>query len=109
MPEAPMGRRELRPDGLPAQSGREALIPLHKQVAPAGPDRARSGHARDRRVPAADVRRRPPAGPPTAARPSPEARSAAIVTAALVAGLVAGYGIAVPVGAVATLLVTLTA
>ncbi|MER6983865.1 LysE family transporter, partial [Streptomyces carpinensis] len=31
------------------------------------------------------------------------------MTAALVAGLVAGYGIAVPVGAVATLLVSLTA
>jgi threonine/homoserine/homoserine lactone efflux protein len=32
-----------------------------------------------------------------------------VVTAALVAGLVAGYGIAVPVGAVGTYLVSLTA
>ncbi|MGV9573326.1 hypothetical protein ACWDRX_29400, partial [Streptomyces nigra] len=32
-----------------------------------------------------------------------------VVTAALVAGLLAGYGIAVPVGAVATYLVSLTA
>ena len=38
-----------------------------------------------------------------------EAHASALVTAALVAGLLAGYGIAVPVGAVATYLVSLTA
>ncbi|MFJ8533668.1 LysE family transporter [Streptomyces sp. NPDC093591] len=38
-----------------------------------------------------------------------EARASHVVTAALVAGLIAGYGIAVPVGAVATYLVSLTA
>jgi len=38
-----------------------------------------------------------------------EVRAAALVTAALVAGLLAGYGIAVPVGAVGTYLVSLTA
>lgn len=38
-----------------------------------------------------------------------EARTRAPVTAALVAGLLAGYGIAVPVGAVGTYLVSLTA
>jgi arginine exporter protein ArgO len=38
-----------------------------------------------------------------------EADASALVTAALVAGLLAGYGIAVPVGAVAALLVSLTA
>lgn len=37
------------------------------------------------------------------------ADSAPVVTAALVAGLLAGYGIAIPVGAVATYLVSLTA
>lgn len=37
------------------------------------------------------------------------ADASALVTAALVAGLLAGYGIAVPVGAVATYLVSLTA
>lgn len=38
-----------------------------------------------------------------------EAHASHVVTAALVAGLIAGYGIAVPVGAVATYLVSLTA
>jgi arginine exporter protein ArgO len=38
-----------------------------------------------------------------------EADASHVVTAALVAGLVAGYGIAMPVGAVATYLVSLTA
>lgn len=38
-----------------------------------------------------------------------EADASRLVTAALVAGLLAGYGIAVPVGAVATYLVSLTA
>jgi arginine exporter protein ArgO len=38
-----------------------------------------------------------------------EALASHVVTAALVAGLLAGYGIAVPVGAVATYLVSLTA
>ena len=38
-----------------------------------------------------------------------EAHASHVVTAALVAGLLAGYGIAVPVGAVATYLVSLTA
>ncbi len=38
-----------------------------------------------------------------------EADASHVVTAALVAGLIAGYGIAVPVGAVATYLVSLTA
>jgi arginine exporter protein ArgO len=38
-----------------------------------------------------------------------EAYASHVVTAALVAGLIAGYGIAVPVGAVATCLVSLTA
>ncbi|MGW2900881.1 hypothetical protein ACWDAO_41550, partial [Streptomyces sp. NPDC001212] len=68
-----------------------------------------SGHVHDRCAPAAAVRRRTARAVPAAARPSPEARSAAVVSAALVAGLLAGYGIAVPVGAVATHLVTLTA
>jgi hypothetical protein len=38
-----------------------------------------------------------------------EADSRSVVIAALVAGLLAGYGIAIPVGAVATYLVALTA
>lgn len=38
-----------------------------------------------------------------------EVRSGPVVSGALVAGLLAGYGIAVPVGAVATYLVALTA
>lgn len=38
-----------------------------------------------------------------------EADASHVVTAALVAGLIAGYGIAIPVGAVATYLVSLTA
>lgn len=41
--------------------------------------------------------------------PSAEALPPAAVTGALVAGLLAGYGIAIPVGAVATYLVALTA
>ncbi|MET8848898.1 LysE family transporter [Amycolatopsis sp. NPDC004625] len=41
--------------------------------------------------------------------PSAEAAHAGAVTAALLAGLVAGYGIAIPVGAVGTYLVALTA
>lgn len=44
-----------------------------------------------------------------AARRPVEADAQAIVTGALVAGLLAGYGIAIPVGAVATYLVALTA
>lgn len=41
--------------------------------------------------------------------PSAEVRPLRVVTGALVAGLLAGYGIAIPVGAVATYLVALTA
>jgi threonine/homoserine/homoserine lactone efflux protein len=41
--------------------------------------------------------------------PTVEADSRSVVTAALVAGLLAGFGIAMPVGAVATYLVALTA
>ena len=44
-----------------------------------------------------------------ATRPPLEARASPVMTAALVAGLLAGYGIAVPVGAVVTCLVSLTA
>jgi len=67
-----------------------------------------SGHAYDRCLSAAD-RRRHAGAVPAAVRPNPEADTSRVVTAALVAGLVAGYGIAVPVGAVATHLVSLTA
>lgn len=42
-------------------------------------------------------------------RPTAEAYPAPVVIAALVAGLLAGYGIAIPVGAIATYLVALTA
>ena len=51
-----------------------------------------------------DLHRSSGAGP-AADRPSAEAYQPAVVIAALVAGLLAGYGIAMPVGAIATYLV----
>lgn len=53
--------------------------------------------------------RRPAGTGRAAGRPSSGGYPASIVTAALVAGLLAGYGIAMPVGAVGTYLVALTA
>jgi arginine exporter protein ArgO len=46
---------------------------------------------------------------PAADRPTAEVYPLSVVIAALVAGLVAGYGIAIPVGAIGTYLVALTA
>lgn len=68
-----------------------------------------SAHVHVRSLPAADLRRHSSGAGPAAARPATEALASPIVTAALVAGLLAGYGIAIPVGAVATYLVSLTA
>lgn len=67
-----------------------------------------SAHDHDYRLSAADLHR-PIGASPAAARPTAKADARALVIAALVAGLLAGYGIAVPVGAVATYLVALTA
>src|SRR6266702_1688437 len=110
MPGASMGPPEVRPDWWSLRSGRTwwSRPPLNS-VARARTPPAESGHAHDRCLPAADLRRRSSGAGPAADRPSTEARFRAVVTAALVAGLVAGYGIAVPVGAVATYLVSLTA
>lgn len=69
---------------------------------------AESRHDHEPGPPAADLRRPIGAGP-AADRPTAEAHAPARVSAALLAGLLAGYGIAVPVGAVATYLVALTA
>jgi arginine exporter protein ArgO len=76
---------------------------------PGRPRPGRSAHDHDDRSRAADDHFRRCGARPTAARPSVEARSASDVSAALIAGLLAGYGIAMPVGAVATYLVALTA
>src|SRR4051794_41041804 len=72
-------------------------------MAPAG-----SPHDLDRCQLVADHRRSTGAGQ-AAGRPTVEADSRSDVIAALVAGLLAGYGIAMPVGAVGTYLVALTA
>lgn len=69
---------------------------------------SRSAHGHDYRL-AATALHRPIGASPAAARPTAKADTRALVIAALVAGLLAGYGIAVPVGAVATYLVALTA
>lgn len=67
-----------------------------------------SGHDHVRLL-SAVVPRRPIGAGPAAVRPPVEVDALSSVIAALVAGLVAGYGIAIPVGAVATYLVALTA
>lgn len=68
------------------------------------PSRHDSDRHRNRGVGPCCFRRRP-----AAADPARKARPATAVTAALVAGLLAGYGIAIPVGAVGAYLVALTA
>src|SRR3954465_15383203 len=78
-------------------------------VVAAPPGAAGSGHVHEPRPAVADRHRHRSGARPTAARPTAKADAAAVMTAALVAGLLAGYGIAVPVGAVATYLVSLTA
>jgi threonine/homoserine/homoserine lactone efflux protein len=79
-----------------------------KRVAPRRAATAGSAHDLRARLPVTD-HRRPAGGGAAAARLDAEVDHPAVVTAALVAGLTAGYGIAVPVGAVATYLVSLTA
>ncbi|WP_211267388.1 hypothetical protein [Nonomuraea candida] len=65
-------------------------------------------HDQNSHLPVARAHRQSGAGP-TADPPAMEADARPSTIAALVAGLLAGYGIAIPVGAVATYLVALTA
>ncbi len=73
------------------------------------PERRGSVHDHDDCLGAADVLLRCRAAGAAAARLSTEVDSVPRVSATLVAGLLAGYGIAVPVGAIAVYLVGLTA
>lgn len=99
-----MGAAEL--SSLRDWSTRPRSIP-NNPLAPAAPEPAGSAHDLDPSPPAAA--RRQPGAQPAAAGPTAEADQPATVIAALVAGLLAGYGIAIPVGAVATYLLALTA
>jgi arginine exporter protein ArgO len=98
---APGAAETIRPRG-------RRRVPPENRVARAPPPHRGSGHDRDHRR-SAVVPHRPIGAGPAAVRSTAEVDALQSVTAALVAGLLAGYGIALPVGAIATYLVALTA
>ncbi|MEV7128510.1 LysE family transporter [Streptomyces sp. NPDC093260] len=108
MPQASIGRREVRPHRRSAGSGRQASPPHRKPVAAAGARPAGSGHVHDRPPAAAPVRR--PSGRPATAAPPPGGPVRRAHDGGRAGrGLLAGYGVAVPVGAVGAHPVSLTA
>lgn len=99
---------EAGPAGRGVSSGVTDWRHFRKTVCPGARAAPPSAHDYDPGRSVADVHRSIGAGP-AAVQPIAETCSPALVTAALVAGLLAGYGIALPVGAVAAYLVALTA
>jgi len=103
-----VGVTAVVPAGMNSRANRQ-LTSIGKSVVRAAARPSGSVHVHYDFSPLAAALRRPIGASPAADRAKVEVYSPAPMTAALVAGLLAGYGVAMPVGAIGAYLVALTA